>query len=390
MTYVQLFFSFLLVGLFSVGGGYAAIPLIQAQVVEAHGWLTMAEFTNLVTIAEMTPGPIAVNSATFVGIRIAGVPGAVVATLGCIFPALILVSVLAYLYRRYQSAPALDSVLSCLRPAVVALIAAAGLAMLGTAVLGGAAPAPGNVQWASAALFCAALVLLRWRKWNPILVMCLCGAPSAKRNASAAPVPACEAQNRKRRSLSPLGKRAPFCVCSVRLAHGLKLCRVVRHHGFQRACAAAQLVHLRGFVQKRIQLCGHIAILLGHQADFVVLLFHQYARVAHLGLQRFLPRLHLFQPRAQCVLPGAQFVLPGAQFVLPRAQLVLPGAQFVLPGAQLVLPGAQLVLPGFQFGQQMQNHLFIFHSPTPLLCRMACRPCCSIIPRFAQGGKAAG
>ena len=74
MTYVQLFFSFLLVGLFSVGGGYAAIPLIQAQVVEAHGWLSMAEFTNLVTIAEMTPGPIAVNSATFVGIRIAGVP----------------------------------------------------------------------------------------------------------------------------------------------------------------------------------------------------------------------------------------------------------------------------------------------------------------------------
>lgn len=178
MTYVQLFFSFLLVGLFSVGGGYAAIPLIQAQVVEAHGWLTMAEFTNLVTIAEMTPGPIAVNSATFVGIRIAGVPGAVVATLGCIFPALILVSVLAYLYRRYQSAPALDSVLSCLRPAVVALIAAAGLAMLGTAVLSGAAPAPGNVQWASAALFCAALVLLLWRKWNPILVMCLCGAAS--------------------------------------------------------------------------------------------------------------------------------------------------------------------------------------------------------------------
>ena len=210
MTYVQLFFSFLLVGLFSVGGGYAAIPLIQAQVVEAHGWLTMAEFTNLVTIAEMTPGPIAVNSATFVGIRIAGVPGAVVATLGCIFPALILVSVLAYLYRRYQSAPALDSVLSCLRPAVVALIAAAGLAMLGTAVLGGAAPAPGNVQWASAALFCAALVLLRWRKWNPILVMCLCGAPSAKRSASAAPVPACEAQNRKKALAFPFGKASAF------------------------------------------------------------------------------------------------------------------------------------------------------------------------------------
>ena len=113
-------------GLFSVGGGYAAIPLIQAQVVEAHGWLTMAEFTNLVTIAEMTPGPIAVNSATFVGIRIAGArrrgghagvhfPGAYSGVgAGVSVPAL-------------QSAPALDSVLSCLRPAVVALIAAAAL-----------------------------------------------------------------------------------------------------------------------------------------------------------------------------------------------------------------------------------------------------------------------
>ena len=167
MTYVQLFFSFLLVGLFSVGGGYAAIPLIQAQVVEAHGWLSMAEFTNLVTIAEMTPGPIAVNSATFVGIRIAGVPGAVVATLGCIFPALILVSVLAYLYRRYQSAPALDSVLSCLRPAVVALIAAAGLAiqnLLGLVCdpIAGLVEAPcqaRNAAGASNALVSAELVL---------------------------------------------------------------------------------------------------------------------------------------------------------------------------------------------------------------------------------------
>ena len=75
MIYVELFLSFLKVGLFSVGGGYAAIPLIQSQVVEGKNWITMSEFTNLVTIAEMTPGPISVNSATFVGIRIAGIPG---------------------------------------------------------------------------------------------------------------------------------------------------------------------------------------------------------------------------------------------------------------------------------------------------------------------------
>ena len=88
MIYLQLFLSFLQVGMFSVGGGYAAMPLIQSQVVEQQGWLTMQEFTDLITIAEMTPGPIAVNSATFVGLRIAQVPGAIIATLGCITPAL--------------------------------------------------------------------------------------------------------------------------------------------------------------------------------------------------------------------------------------------------------------------------------------------------------------
>ena len=95
MTLLSLFWSFLQVGLFSIGGGYAAMPLIQAQVVESHGWLSMAEFTDLITIAEMTPGPIAVNSATFVGLRIAGAAGAVVATFGCILPSLLIVSLLA-------------------------------------------------------------------------------------------------------------------------------------------------------------------------------------------------------------------------------------------------------------------------------------------------------
>ena len=106
MIYIQLFLSFLQIGLFSVGGGYAAIPLVQSLIVERQGWITMTEFTNLITIAEMTPGPIAVNSATFVGIRIAGLPGAVAATWGCIFPSCIIVSVLAYIYRRYRGGSA--------------------------------------------------------------------------------------------------------------------------------------------------------------------------------------------------------------------------------------------------------------------------------------------
>ena len=88
--YLQLFWSFFQIGLFSIGGGYAAMPLIQNQVVSIHSWLTMAEFADIVTIAEMTPGPIAINSATFVGTKVAGLAGAVVATAGCVFPSCII------------------------------------------------------------------------------------------------------------------------------------------------------------------------------------------------------------------------------------------------------------------------------------------------------------
>ena len=82
MIYLELFWSFFQVGLFSIGGGYAIIPLIQEQVVEHYGWISQQVFTDIITISQMTPGPIAINSATFVGIQIAGLPGAIIATLG--------------------------------------------------------------------------------------------------------------------------------------------------------------------------------------------------------------------------------------------------------------------------------------------------------------------
>ncbi len=176
MIYLQLFLSFLQVGLFSVGGGYAAMPLIRSQVVELHPWLSMNEFTDLITIAEMTPGPIAINSATFVGIRIAGLPGAVVATLGCILPSLILVSLLAVVYARYRKLSMLQSILGSLRPAVVALIASAGLSILGQVALQGQPAVWANVNWVGLVLFAAAFLVLRKWKPNPILVMALCGA----------------------------------------------------------------------------------------------------------------------------------------------------------------------------------------------------------------------
>ncbi len=201
MIYLQLLLSFLQVGLFSIGGGYAAIPLIRDQVVEAHAWMTMNEFTDLVTIAEMTPGPIAVNSATFVGIRIAGIPGALVATFGCIFPSILIVSMLSYIYRKYRTLSVLQSVLTCLRPVIVAFIAGAALSML---KLVSAPLSPESLSALSASghtirqlptiscpvlssygygeisvfgllLFLGALIVLRLRKPNPILVMVSCG-----------------------------------------------------------------------------------------------------------------------------------------------------------------------------------------------------------------------
>ena len=91
MIYLHLFWSFFKIGMFSIGGGYAAMPLIQNEVVTLNKWLTLKEFADIITISQMTPGPIAINSATFVGIQVAGFPGAIIATLGCVTPSFIIV-----------------------------------------------------------------------------------------------------------------------------------------------------------------------------------------------------------------------------------------------------------------------------------------------------------
>ena len=96
MILIQLLLSFLQVGLLSIGGGYAALPIIQNQVVDLNHWLTVREFGDIVTISQMTPGPIAINAATFVGTKIAGVPGAIVSTLGTVLPSFVIVLFLAW------------------------------------------------------------------------------------------------------------------------------------------------------------------------------------------------------------------------------------------------------------------------------------------------------
>lgn len=178
MIYLQLFLSFLQIGTFSFGGGYAAMPLIQNQVVTLHGWLNLAEFTDLVTISQMTPGPIAINAATFVGTRIAGTPGALTATAGCVLPSCILVTLLARIYLKYRDLSLIQGVLRSLRPAVVAMIGAAGVSILVTTFwgLGGFSPDISAVNLRSVFIFICAVVALMRFKMNPILVMVLSGA----------------------------------------------------------------------------------------------------------------------------------------------------------------------------------------------------------------------
>ena len=126
----KLFFAFIQVGMFSVGGGYSAIPLIQEQIVNIYGLMTMEEFSDLITVAEMTPGPISINSATFVGMRLSGIPGVLLCSIGCIIPSFCICLTLAHFYYKYRTVSGVQVVLGSLRPAVVALIGSAGLSIL--------------------------------------------------------------------------------------------------------------------------------------------------------------------------------------------------------------------------------------------------------------------
>ena len=171
MIYLQLILSFLQVGLFSFGGGYASIALIEEQVVSAHHWLSLQEFNDLITISQMTPGPVALNSATFVGTKIAGIPGAIIATAACILPSCIIVGLISYFYFKYKNLSIIQTILKTLRPAVIALSACAGLLMITSSFF----PDGTTFNITSLINFCLALFLLRKFKWNPILVMLISG-----------------------------------------------------------------------------------------------------------------------------------------------------------------------------------------------------------------------
>lgn len=130
--YLEIFLSFLKVGLFGFGGGYAMLPLIKEEIVNApHLWLTIEQFADIVAISQMTPGPIAINSATFVGYMVTGnIYGSITATLGVCIPPFVLMLILSKFYLKFKDSKYSDKLFYALKPAVIGLIGAAAVSML--------------------------------------------------------------------------------------------------------------------------------------------------------------------------------------------------------------------------------------------------------------------
>ncbi|AKL94076.1 chromate transport protein ChrA [Clostridium aceticum] len=165
MGLIRLFITFLKIGAFSFGGGYAMLPLIEEEIVNIHGWLTPTEFVDIIAISEMSPGPIAINSATFIGFRLYGVVGAVLATLGVVLVSFILVTTLARLIIQYKDSPFVEGVFGGIRPAVIGLIAAACVALFQTSI----------IDLRSFIIACIVFIILYKFKLHPIGVILLSG-----------------------------------------------------------------------------------------------------------------------------------------------------------------------------------------------------------------------
>lgn len=171
MILLELFWTFILIGFVSFGGGYAMVPVIEAEVVK-HGWLTTQEFTDAIAVASMSPGPMATNSAIFVGYKTAGIPGAIFSTLGTILPSVFIILMIAIFFYRMNEHPLVKSAFYGLRPIITGLIiyAAISFAISNNVI--------GALNWHTISLmliFISSLIALIRFKMHPILVIFISG-----------------------------------------------------------------------------------------------------------------------------------------------------------------------------------------------------------------------
>lgn len=174
MIYFELFWTFFKIGAFTFGGGYAMLPLIQAQV-EAHGWMESAELVNFVAVSESTPGPFAVNISTYVGTEMAGIPGGLAATLGVVLPSFLIILAVAGCFSRFKESRIIGGCMSGLKPAVIGLIGTAAVSVGQTVFF----PNGFDLAVFSGGAFYVSLVIfllvtaLAFKKVHPILLICL-------------------------------------------------------------------------------------------------------------------------------------------------------------------------------------------------------------------------
>lgn len=175
MMLLKVMFSFIKVCMLSFGGGYSAIPLVANEIVDVQKWMTYAEYADLLALDELTPGPIMINCATFVGMKVAGLPGAIAATLGCCIPPAIFCFILDLVYRKYREVPAVAVILQAMKCMSLALVTTTVI-QLGINILFPAGTvALASLDIFSLVLFVLAFIFVRKDIVNPIIVLMGCG-----------------------------------------------------------------------------------------------------------------------------------------------------------------------------------------------------------------------
>lgn len=164
MTCLLLFYEFFKTGLFAVGGGLATLPFLYDMAARHPEWFTMSQLADMLAVSESTPGPLGVNMATYVGYLTAGIPGAVAATMGLVAPSVIVILIVAAFLKRFRESRLVNNVFYGLRPASAAMVAAAGLSVVGLALLYSGQAGLAAVNWKAVALAAVLLVLTRWCK----------------------------------------------------------------------------------------------------------------------------------------------------------------------------------------------------------------------------------
>ena len=172
MICLELFVTFFKIGLFTIGGGYAMLPLIQTDV-QAHGWMTAEELVNFIAVSESTPGPFAVNVSTYIGAELAGLPGAFCATLGVVLPSFLIILLVARFYAAFRSSAIISGAMSGLRPAVIGMIGAAAVSVGQTVFAPDGVQALAGYPLACSLAIFVLMAFLTHRKLHPIAIILL-------------------------------------------------------------------------------------------------------------------------------------------------------------------------------------------------------------------------